>query len=139
MRINLLCLLSLIAIFSPALSQSQGFPKPEPRTLPLECAASDCPLLTGAPETAGLRSGYVRLKPGESVGWHTTAHNEETLVILHGKGELLIEGRSALPIAERMTAYVPPSTRHNVAASGSDVLEYVYVVAPADTQGTHSK
>jgi len=136
---NLLCLLSLIALFAPALSQSQSSAKPAPRTLPLECPSTDCPLLTGAPETAGLRSGYVRLKPGESVGWHTTAHNEETLVILHGKGELLIEGSSALAIAERMAAYVPPATRHNVTASGSEVLEYVYVVAPAGAQTTSAK
>ena len=38
-------------------------PSPQPLTLPLECASGDCPLLGGAPQTAGLRSGSVRLKP----------------------------------------------------------------------------
>jgi mannose-6-phosphate isomerase-like protein (cupin superfamily) len=27
--------------------------------------------------------------------------------------------------------YIPPATRHNVTNTGNDVLEYVYVVAPA--------
>lgn len=105
--------------------------KQEAATLPLECASGDCPLLKGPPQTAGLRSGYVRLKPGESVGWHTTGQNEEALVILHGRGEAKIEGAADMPLAERMLAYIPPATRHNVANTGTDLLEYVYVVAPA--------
>jgi mannose-6-phosphate isomerase-like protein (cupin superfamily) len=100
-------------------------------TLPLDCASSDCPLLQGYPQTAGLRSGFVRLAPGSTVGWHTTGPNEETLVILHGSGEALIEGAPALPIAEKTIAYIPPATRHNVKNTGAAPLEYVYVVAPA--------
>jgi mannose-6-phosphate isomerase-like protein (cupin superfamily) len=73
----------------------------------------------------------VRLKPAETAGWHTTGQNEETLVILHGKGETEIEGAPALPVAEKMIAYIPPSTRHNVKNTGDVPLEYVYVVAPA--------
>jgi len=38
-----------------------------------------------------MRSDFVRLKPGQSVGWHTTGQNEEALVILHGQGEALLE------------------------------------------------
>jgi mannose-6-phosphate isomerase-like protein (cupin superfamily) len=95
------------------------------------CATNDCPLLQGYPQTAGLRSGFVRLAPGSTVGWHTTGPNEETLVILHGSGEALIEGAPALPIAEKTIAYIPPATRHNVKNTGAAPLEYVYVVAPA--------
>jgi mannose-6-phosphate isomerase-like protein (cupin superfamily) len=40
-----------------------------------------------------MRSGFVRLKPGETVGWHTTGQNEEALVILHGEGAALIDGQ----------------------------------------------
>jgi mannose-6-phosphate isomerase-like protein (cupin superfamily) len=108
---------------------------PQPLTLPLRCAASDCPLLTGAPQTTGMRSGYVRLKPGETVGWHTTAQNEEVLVILRGEGEAMIEGHPKLALSASRLAYIPPASRHNVANTGSGLLEYVYVVAPA-VQGT---
>ncbi len=64
---------------------------PHPQTLPLQCAQGDCPLLKGVPQTRGMRSGFVRLKPGATVGWHTTGKNEESLIILHGQGEALIE------------------------------------------------
>ena len=46
---------------------SSQMPPPQPLTLPLECAGGDCPLLQGIPQTAGMRSGFVRLKPGDAV------------------------------------------------------------------------
>jgi mannose-6-phosphate isomerase-like protein (cupin superfamily) len=106
-------------------------PARQPLTLGLECASGDCSLLRGAPETAGMRSGFVRLKPGQSVGWHTTGQNEESLVVLHGKGDALIEGQASRGFSAPGLVYIPPATRHNVSNSGSEVLEYVYVVAPA--------
>jgi len=125
----------ILCIFTPlalVLSSAQtSAPKHEATTVSLECATGDCPLLKGMPQTAGLRSGYVRLKPGESIGWHTTGQNEEALVILHGEGEAKIEGAARMPIAEHMLAYIPPATRHNVTNTGAELLEYVYVVAPA--------
>jgi mannose-6-phosphate isomerase-like protein (cupin superfamily) len=108
--------------------------KPQPLTLPLQCAGGDCPLLKGAPQTAGMRSGLVRLKSGETVGWHTTGKNEESLVILAGRGEALIEGQSARTFSAPAFAYIPPDTRHNVANTGKEILEYVYVVAPTQPQ-----
>jgi len=124
---TLLCICSAFA-----LSRLQApTPKHEPRTIPIDCASADCPLLTGMPQTAGLRSGFVRLKPGESVGWHTTGLNEETLIIIHGRGEAMIEGAAGMPVTEHVVAYIPPATRHNVKNTGTETLEYVYVVAPA--------
>jgi mannose-6-phosphate isomerase-like protein (cupin superfamily) len=123
-------LLTFAAPLAVSLAQS-SHANHQPTTLPLECASDDCPLLKGMPQTAGLRSGFVRLKPGATVGWHTTGTNEESLVILHGKGEAQIEGAPAMAVTEKMVAYIPPATRHNVKNTGSDVLEYVYVVAPA--------
>ena len=102
----------------------------QPLTLPLECAKGDCPLLHGKPQTAGMRSGFVRLKPGESVGWHTTGQNEETLVVLRGKGEARVEGQPGRSFTAPRLVYIPPATRHNVANTGDELLEYVYVVAP---------
>jgi mannose-6-phosphate isomerase-like protein (cupin superfamily) len=102
-----------------------------PLTLPLECQGGDCPLLKGVPQTAGMRSGFVRLMRGEMVGWHSTGNNEEAMVILRGQGEALLDGQAAQPFASPALVYIPPATRHNVANTGKEPLEYVYVVAPA--------
>lgn len=99
--------------------------------MPLACPKGDCPLLQGAPRTMGMRSGFVRLKAGETVGWHTTGQNEEALVILRGEGAALIDGRPNQSFAAPALAYIPPATRHNVQNTGKELLEYVYVVAPA--------
>jgi mannose-6-phosphate isomerase-like protein (cupin superfamily) len=77
-----------------------------------------------------MRGGSVRLKPGESVGWHSTNGNEEAIVILHGKGTANIEGHADVPLHEKILAYIPPATRHNVTNTGTEILEYVWVVAP---------
>ena len=110
---------------------SSQMPPPQPLTLSLKCAEGDCPLLQGVPQTAGMRSGFVRLKPGESVGRHTTGQNEEALVVLRGRGEARIEGQPGRTFAAPTLVYIPPATRHNVANTGNELLEYVYVVAPA--------
>ena len=106
---------------------------PQPLIMPLECRGGDCPLLNGVPQTAGMRSGFVRLKPGENVGWHTTGKNEESLVILTGQGEARLEGQSARSFSAPALVYIPPATKHNFANTGKGVLEYVYVVAPSPT------
>ncbi|HEX4038150.1 MAG TPA: cupin domain-containing protein [Acidobacteriaceae bacterium] len=103
---------------------------PQPLVIPLQATGGIQELLTGAPQTAGMRSGFVRLKPGETVGWHTTAAHEETLVILHGQGAALIEGQAQRKFAAPAAVYIPPATRHNVKNTGEEILEYVYVVAP---------
>ena len=112
----------------PVSSQKPG---PQPLARSLECPAWDCPLLQGTPQTAGMRSGFVRLKPGAAIGWHATGTNEEALVILRGRGEALIDGQAKQSFVAPAFAYIPPATRHNVSNPGSEVLEYVYVVAPA--------
>jgi mannose-6-phosphate isomerase-like protein (cupin superfamily) len=109
-----------------------GFQSPprRPLSFALVCENSDCPLLVGA-QSAGMRSGFVRLSPGESVGWHTTARNEESLVVLRGQGEALFEGFAKRPFVAPASLYIPPATRHNVTNTGRGVLEYVYIVAPS--------
>jgi len=124
-------LLSLTLPLVPLFSQA---PKPSPFAVKLQCPDGDCPLLRGVPQTSGMRSGFVRLKTGETVGWHTTGKNEESLVILHGSGEARIEGQPAQAFSAPAFVYIPPATRHNVANTGSEPLEYVYVVAPANSQ-----
>jgi quercetin dioxygenase-like cupin family protein len=109
---------------------AQNHAKRAPMTFALDCARGDCPLLKGAPQTSGMRGGSVRLKPGESVGWHSTSANEEALVILHGSGAAKIEGLPDVPLTEKMLAYIPPATKHNVTNTGTQALEYVWVAAP---------
>lgn len=106
-------------------------PAPHPQTFALRCEKLECPLLEGAPQTAGMRSGFVRLAPGQSVGWHSTGRHEESLVILHGKGDALIEGGARHGFAAPGLVYIPPATRHNVTNTGQGTLEYVFVVAPS--------
>jgi mannose-6-phosphate isomerase-like protein (cupin superfamily) len=77
-----------------------------------------------------MRSGFVRLKPGGAIGWHTTGKNEEALVVLRGRGEARVEGQPGRAIEAPMLVYIPPATRHSVANTGNESLEYVYVVAP---------
>lgn len=116
------------------MSLPSQMPKPQPFTRSLKCPGGDCRLLEGPPQTAGMRSGFVRLKPGETVGWHTTGANEETLVILRGEGAAAIEGEPPRNFVAPAMAYIPPGTRHNVQNTGKALLEYVYVVAPAKSQ-----
>ena len=119
--------IAVLLTLQPIIAQA---PSPQLLTLPLECASGDCPLLRGAPQTAGLRSGSVRLKPGETVGWHTTGQHEEALVILRGRGEARIESQPGRPFTAPKLVYIPPASRHNIANTGDELLEYVYVVAP---------
>ena len=121
--------LSCVALAFGAIA-AQEAEKREPMTFALDCVGGDCPLLKGMPQTSGMRGGSVKLKPGDSVGWHSTAANEEALVILHGSGIAKIEGHPDVPLKEKMLAYIPPATRHNVTNSGAEVFEYVWVVAP---------
>ena len=116
---SLIALLPAFVPFATAPLPSQT-PRPQPLTMPLDCKEGDCPLLEGAPQTAGMRSGFVRLKPGATVGWHTTGQNEETLVILHGQGAALIEGQPARNFAAPAIAYIPPGARHNVQNTGHE-------------------
>ena len=85
-----LALICVVVALGVLVAQERA--KREPMTFALDCAGGDCPLLKGAPQTSRMRSGSVKLKPGESVGWHSTLTNEEALVILHGSGVAKIEG-----------------------------------------------
>src|ERR1039458_5322896 len=113
----------ICALASAALAplESQA-PSQQPLTFALHCPATECPLLEGPPQTAGMRSGFVRLEPGKSVGWHSTGQNEESLVILRGVGDALIDGQPKRSFASPQFVYIPPATRHNVTNTGNEVL-----------------
>ena len=120
---------ALVAVLDLVSAQEQM--SREPKTFSLECVGGDCVLLKGAPQTSGMRGGSVKLKPGESVGWHSTNQNEEALVILHGSGKASIEGGADVVLHEGLLAYIPFATRRNVTNTGTEALGYVWIVAPA--------
>jgi quercetin dioxygenase-like cupin family protein len=128
---KMLGVLGLSLLIAIAIWAQEKQARREPLTFPLDCGSGDCPLLKGAPQTSGMLGGSVKLKPGESVGWHSTGAHEEALVILRGNGAANIEGRADVPLREKMLAYIPPATKHNVTNTGTEPLEYVWVVAPA--------
>ena len=91
-------------------------------------------LLAGFPETMGLKSGHLILKPGENIGEHVTENKEEVIIVLKGKAMVLF-GNDDEPIvaAPRSVVYIGPQTRHDVKNIGNDILEYVYVVSPVSS------
>ena len=88
-------------------------------------------ILSGFPGSITMRSGMVQLFPGKSVGLHSTGVNEELLIILKGTGEFLVSGMKPQPVEGNQFFYCPPETEHNVRNNGSELLQYVYVVAKA--------
>lgn len=87
-------------------------------------------LLSGEPQTCGMRSGRVYLKPGEECGQHSTKAHEELLVFLAGNGEAIIGGKEKYQVGVGKVSYIPPHTEHNIKNTGSEPLVYIYCVAP---------
>ncbi len=91
-------------------------------------------LLDGQPQTCGMRSGRVYLQPSQSCGQHSTKNNEELLVFLSGRGQLLIEEKENFRVGRGKVCYIPPNTIHDVKNNGTKPLIYIYCVAPADSE-----
>lgn len=102
----------------------------EPKKVKLEGVERYTRLLGGSPETAGMKSGFVTLNPGESVGQHSTADREEAIVILEGSAEVVINGEPVFAAGGHHLVYIPPQTPHDILNTGTLPLRYVYVVAP---------
>lgn len=93
-------------------------------------------ILEGKPQTLGMRSGRVHLEPGKACGQHSTKNQEELLVFLAGRGELLIGQADRLAVGAGKVAYIPPETLHDVQNTGAGPLVYIYCVAPAGEQAS---
>lgn len=76
-------------------------------------------------------SGLVSLKPGKSVGTHSTKQFEELIIILNGKGKVEIKGQKPFMVETGVAVYNPPQTEHNVINTGTTLLRYIYIVAEA--------
>jgi mannose-6-phosphate isomerase-like protein (cupin superfamily) len=96
------------------------------------------PLLNGKPQTRGMRSGRVYLKPSEECGQHSTKAHEEMLVFLSGQGTALIgESQSEQrEVGQGKVSYIPPHTLHNIKNTGTEPLVYIYCVAPVDSESS---
>lgn len=89
-------------------------------------------VIAGPPETGGMKVGRVHLEAGKSCGEHTTRENEEVLVFLAGRGELLIgRQREVFEIGVGKVAFIRPETIHDVQNTGSEPLIYIFCVSPA--------
>ena len=89
-------------------------------------------LLSGSPQTCGMRAGRVYLPAGKSVGQHSTKNQEEMLVFLSGEGLMLIgpEGKEKFPIGKGKVSYIPPDTLHDIQNTGNEPLIYIFCVCP---------
>jgi mannose-6-phosphate isomerase-like protein (cupin superfamily) len=92
-------------------------------------------LLSGDPQTNGMRAGRVLLQPGKSVGQHSTKKQEELLVFLSGQGNMLIGevGKTqSFPVCKGKVSYIPPQTLHDIQNSGTEPLVYIFCVCPIE-------
>jgi len=124
--------LVLVALLLAAILAAQSQSKPHPKVVVLEKPDGGIlPILSGPPETVTMKSGYVVLEPGRSVGKHSTEHHEEILIVLDGQGEMRFHDGSKLELKAGTALYCPPETEHDVWNTGTATLRYVYVVANA--------
>jgi quercetin dioxygenase-like cupin family protein len=87
-------------------------------------------LLAGVPETKGMKSGYVILQPGESVGEHSTDAKEEAIIILEGELQVFVGGKPVVAAKKDQVVHIPAHTLHDMKNIGTGAARYVYVVAP---------
>jgi len=131
-RVAMILACLIVIVISPAALGSAQTSKPQAKVIALQSQGQDVtPVLSGPPETVTMRSGFVVLAPGKSVGKHSTQQNEELLVILDGEGEMTFRDGSKLAVRESTALYCPPETEHNVTNTGTRPLRYVYIVARA--------
>lgn len=104
---------------------------PKPLVIELTEVQEYQPLLRGAPQTRGMRSGRVWLKPGESCGEHSTRDCEEQLVFLSGCGTAYAgPEKNPIPVGVGKILYVPPRMLHDIHNTGTRPLVYIYCVTP---------
>jgi mannose-6-phosphate isomerase-like protein (cupin superfamily) len=117
------------AVENAVLGEKMGFPE-KVLVIELNNKPENQRLLSGSPQTSGMRSGRVHLAPDQACGQHSTKDREELLVFLSGRGKLLIGENESFDIGRGKVSYIPPNTIHDVKNTGSDPLIYVYCVAP---------
>jgi mannose-6-phosphate isomerase len=79
------------------------------------------------PVSRSLKSGRVKLNPGEDIGEHITHEREELIVVLRGRATLEKEGE-VVELQEGETHFIPEGKKHNVINNSDSLLEYIYIV-----------
>ena len=97
--------------------------------MPLRGRQSFLRLFGESSKAYGLASGFVVLKPKESVGLHNTKNKEEALIILQGQAQISYGNNSRIKAQKNTFVYIPPKTNHNLRNIGKDLLKYVYLTA----------
>jgi quercetin dioxygenase-like cupin family protein len=110
--------------------QREGFVRSVP-------SAQEPARLLGKDDAVGMRSGLMVLQPGQDCGWHSTENYEEMIICLAGAGEVASGDGPRRALAAGQYAYNPPQTRHNVFNTGTEVMRYIYVVAPVRAGNDH--
>lgn len=101
-----------------------------PQIIQLASGTDEYQPLFNESNTHQYHSGCVTLKPGESVGEHSTKSHEEIIIFLEGSGEVSSEHwERPQAVTAPAVAYMTPHTLHNVTNMGTSRLRYVYVVA----------
>ena len=133
-RIALRCVIGLaFAAALAATAGSQTADHPRAKVVVLDPQTTDyMRVLGGPPATVTMRSGFVVLAPGQSVGKHSTDEYEEAVVVLEGEGVMVGSQGDTLSLTTWSVAYCPPRTEHNVTNTGNGPLRYVYLVALAE-------
>lgn len=97
------------------------------RLIKLESGERYQRLFSRESETSGIKAGHVILKPGESIGEHSTLEREEVLIVLRGSGEAVIDKDVILSIKPDTVAYIPSRTNHDIKNTGQDIMEYIFI------------
>jgi hypothetical protein len=111
------------SIFSFSATPAHG--APSVKVTELDTPGEDyLQLLGGPPESVSTQSGLVVLAPQQSVWIHSTHQHEELVVVLEGKGEMILKDKAALPVqnASLRVGYDVNITQHG----GTGILDVVF-------------
>lgn len=86
------------------------------------------------PESRVLKSGRVKLAPGEEIGEHVTDKREELVVVLRGTATVEKEGEE-IELKQGETHFIKEGVKHNIRNNSDQELEYVYIVSLFDGSG----
>jgi mannose-6-phosphate isomerase-like protein (cupin superfamily) len=102
----------------------------KPRRIKLSLESNEYQrLLKRGVDAVSMHSGLVTLEPGKSVGNHSTGNCEEIIIVLDGRGEMVLNNDEDLEMDEGFILYCPPYTEHNIKNTGEKYLKYIYVAA----------
>ena len=86
-------------------------------------------LIGDSKKLRGLRSGYVILKPKESIGEQNTGSCEEVITVINGSGLVAYGNKSSIKIKKGAFIYIGPQMPHNVINTSKVLLKYIYTAA----------